>query len=109
MLHALLALGARPLLLVQDPVALRHAALRLVAALLARAATNAFSASTEHARARGHTGSEGGGVAPTVPLLQDMTSSPIARGKAVGRPVMSTRKYFFACVRGRVRWWWLQW
>ena len=36
---------------------------------------------------------------PTVPLETDNTSAPMARGRAVGRPVMRTRKYFLACKR----------
>ena len=64
---------------------------------------------TPAAREQGHRGgrmARAGGKAPTVPLLQDTASSPMARGRAEGRPVMSTRKYFLACRSERVRWWW---
>jgi endonuclease/exonuclease/phosphatase (EEP) superfamily protein YafD len=118
-LDALLALRARALLLVQDPVPLRDAALGLLAAIFTRAATHTCgetitagdcnhsrrlqsqqataitAGDCNHSRRRGRARGARAFV-PTVPLLQESASSPMARGSAVGRPVMSTRKYFFA-------------
>jgi hypothetical protein len=98
--HALFALRARSLLLVQHPVAFCNAGFRFVVTVFTSASADTWSQSSQHKRLRAEQAWRRCMVlrdtSPTVPLLHDSTSSPMARGRAEGRPVIRTRKYFFA-------------